>query len=114
MRKIEGELTVPFPEDFVYSNASALGTSLMDVHISFAEVLPSGTVRAKVGVVIPAEHAAQLVIGLLEQINLYESTFGEIRHPQWRAFNKQAKANAEVLGQKLKSHPSTPEPPPAE
>jgi hypothetical protein len=113
-KRIAGELTIPFPDDFVYSNASAMGTSLMDIHVSFAEVLPTGLVRAKVGVVIPAEHAAQLVINLLAQINLYESTFGELRHPEWREFSKQGKANAEAIGQRRKPHPPAPEPLPAE
>lgn len=108
-KRLAGELTIPFPDDFVYSNASAIGTSLMDIHISFAEVLPFGTIRAKVGIVIPAEHAAQLAMNLLEQITLYERTFGQLRHPEWSKFRDQAKANAEAIGQKLKSQ--NPEPP---
>jgi hypothetical protein len=94
---VEGTLTVPFPDSFIYSNGSAMGTSLMDVHISFAEVMPNGIVQPKVGVVLPVEHAAQLVLGLLEQITLFERTFGPIRHPEWRKFQDKAKANLDIL-----------------
>jgi hypothetical protein len=101
-KKIEGELTIPFPEDFVYANASALGTSLMDVHISFAEVLPTGAIRTKVGVVMPADHAALLALNLFEQIALFEHNFGPIRHPAWKAFRDKAAVVREEAG---KMHP---------
>jgi hypothetical protein len=43
--------TIPFPEAYVYSNASAFACSLFDVHISFAEVLADGeSVVPKVGI----------------------------------------------------------------
>jgi Protein of unknown function (DUF3467) len=112
-RHLAGQLTIPFPEDFVYSNASAFGTSLMDVHISFAEVLPNGTIRAKVGVVIPAEHAAQIVLNLIEQIGLYEVTFGEIRHPAWKAFKDRSGALRETPGKtSVDAAPDDPTPQP--
>jgi hypothetical protein len=80
-------VTIPFPESFVYSNCSALGTSLMDIHISFAEALPEDLrVVPKVGIVMPPEHAAQLAMTLLAQIMVYEQNFGYIRHPEWVAF----------------------------
>jgi len=70
----------------------------MDIHISFAEVLPSGTVLAKVGVVMPADHAALLVLNLIEQIGLFEQTFGAIRHPAWKAFRDKAAAIRDEVG----------------
>lgn len=72
-----------------------MGTSLMDIHISFAEVTPSGSVQPKVGVVLPVEHAAQVALNLIDQINLYERTFGPLRHPQWREFQENT-ASAET------------------
>jgi hypothetical protein len=85
-------LNIPFPETFVYSNCTALALSHMDFHLGFAEVLPSQTVVAKVGIVMPPEHVAVLVLSLIEQLRSYEQNFGEIRHPKWRAMKANAKA----------------------
>ena len=32
--------------------------------------------------------AAQLVLKLLDQIDVFEKTFGQIRHPRWKAFRE--------------------------
>jgi len=61
-------------------------------------VLPSGTVRAKVGVVLPADHAALLALNLIEQIGLFEQNFGAIRHPAWKAFRDRATSIREEVG----------------
>lgn len=94
---MEGGIIVPFPDSYVYSNASALSTSMMDVRIGFAEVLPDGKAHARVGIVMPVEHAVQLIMNLLEQVNQFERNFGEIRNPKWRLANGTARANAEAL-----------------
>jgi hypothetical protein len=90
----EIQLTVPFPESFTYSNVSAISSSFMDVRIGFGEAMPDGTAQPRIGVVMPPEHAAQLVLNLLQQLNFFEKNFGEIRHPIWKNFR--AKANAEA------------------
>jgi|SRR5579862_6560376 hypothetical protein len=87
-KMMEGTVTIPFSDSFVYSNASGMGTSLMDVHITFAEVTPTGVAHQKVGIVMPIEHAAQLVLNLLEQVSAFEKNFGPIRHPRWKAFRE--------------------------
>jgi hypothetical protein len=80
-------LTIPFPDSFVYSNCSGISTSLMEIHISFAEAFPSKVdVQPRVGVVMPPEHAAQLALNLLSQLIAYERNFGDIRHPDWRTY----------------------------
>jgi hypothetical protein len=89
----EVNISVPFAENFVYSNVTALSTSMMDVRISFAEAMPDRTVHPRVGIVMPPEHAAQLVINLLQQLYFFEKNFGEIRNPAWHSFQERAKAN---------------------
>lgn len=89
----ETNITVPFAENFVYSNVSALSTSMMDVRISFGEAMPDRTVHPRVGIVVPPEHAAQLVLNLLQQLHFFEKNFGVIRNPLWRSFQDKAKAN---------------------
>ena len=91
------EVNVPFTDNFVYSNITALSTSFMDVRISFGEMLPDGKAQARIGVVLPPEHAAQLVLNLMVQLNFFESNFGKIRHPQWRAFRDKAMAEIQEL-----------------
>jgi len=82
----EGVLSVLFPESFVYSNCSALASSFMDFHLSFAEAMPDQTVVAKVGIVMPAEHAVRLAISLIQQLSYVERAFGDIRNPEWQFF----------------------------
>jgi len=86
-----GQLTVPFPEVFVYSNVSAISTSMMDIRIGFAEAMPDGKAYPRVGVVIPPEHAVQLLLNIFQQLQVFERTFGQIRHPQWRALQENTK-----------------------
>lgn len=105
------EVTAPFTDNYIYSNISALSTSYMDLRISFGEVMPNGTPHAKVGVVIPLEHAAQLTMNLLLQLNFFEKNFGEIRHPQWRFFQEKAQANinAALKSKEMMTQPPEPE-----
>jgi hypothetical protein len=81
---------VPFPDTFVYSNCSAFSVSQMDIRISFAEALPNRTAQARVGVVLPPEHAALVALTLLSQIHVYEQAFGQIRLAQWQSQKEEA------------------------
>jgi Protein of unknown function (DUF3467) len=93
--KSEPELTlvnmhVPFPDTFVYSNCSAFSVSQMDIRISFAEAMPNRTAQARVGVVLPPEHAALLAMTLTSQIHIYERAFGPVRLAQWQSQKEEA------------------------
>ena len=76
------------PESYVYSNISGLALSAFDVRLHFAEVMPSSETSPKIrtvaGIVIPPEHAAALVLLLMQQLQEYEKQFGAIRHSPWR------------------------------
>jgi hypothetical protein len=85
-------IVVPFADDFVYANCSAFSTTFMDVRVSFGEVLPTGVVKAKVGIVMPAEHAAHVTMALFQQLAVFETNFGPIRNPEWTAFKLKASA----------------------
>jgi hypothetical protein len=76
-------LNVPMAKSFVYSNVAAFSVSFMDIRISFGEAMPDQTAEARVGIVMPPEHAAYLALMLLEQVQIFERTFGPVRHPQW-------------------------------
>jgi len=76
---------IPFPESFVYANCVAFATSQNEIRLSFAEAMQDGKAVPKVGIVMPPETAAVLALVLFQQVQVFESTFGEIRHPMWRA-----------------------------
>ncbi len=82
----EVALQVPYPKEFIYSNIASFSVSLMDIRIGFGEFLPDGNAVAKVGIVMPPEQCAVLAMMLLSQVNSYETNFGKIRDPRWRAF----------------------------
>ena len=84
-RITEAQLKIPFPETFTYSNCVAMGTSFMDLRIGFGEVIGEKA-EARVGVVMPVEAAAVLMINLMGQLSAFEANFGEIRHPLWKAY----------------------------
>lgn len=77
--------TVPFPDKFLYTSASSFSLTMMDLKIGFAEAMPDRTVRPVVGVVMPVEHAAHVLLSLLSQLLAFEANFGPIRHPAWNA-----------------------------
>jgi hypothetical protein len=87
-----GMITVPFADSFIYSNCSALATSQMDVRISFGEVSSDGQVTSKAGIVMPPEHAVQLVMNLMSQMVFFEKKIGPIRNVDWQAFRIRADA----------------------
>lgn len=86
--------TVPFVENFIYANCSAMASSPLDVHLSFAEAMPDRKIVGKVGVVMPVEQAAILAMGLLRQLAHFEKSFGPIRVPEWQAFKAKAESEA--------------------
>ena len=94
----QAQISVPFPESFVYSNVSAQSLSMLDLRISFAEATQEGKAHPRVGIVMPVEHAAALVLGLFKNLMIFEHTFGPIRNPEWRSFQEQA-------GSPLKNQP---------
>jgi len=89
----EVQITVPFPDSFVYSNVSAISSSSMDIRVGFGEAMPDGIAYPRVGVVMTVEHAAQLVINMIQQLKVFEDRgFGLIRNSMWREFRERAKA----------------------
>jgi hypothetical protein len=76
---------VPFPESFVYSNCCAFAIGQMEIRLGFAEAMQDGKAVPKVGIVMPPEAAAVIALVLLQQVKAYEASFGEIRHPMWKA-----------------------------
>lgn len=78
-------IQVPFPETYIYTNCSSYSLSPFDFKISFAELLPSGKAEARVGITLPPEHAVMVVMNLIAQIRTFESHFGELRNPEWKA-----------------------------
>lgn len=82
----EVTVTVPFPDSYVYSNCSAYSVSFMDIRISFGETSTEDKVTSKVGIVMPPEHAAHVCMALLQQLAVFERSFGPIRNPLWRRF----------------------------
>jgi hypothetical protein len=101
-----GTITVPFADNFIYSNCSALATSQVDVRIGFGEVSVDGKVTSKAGIVMPPEHAVQLVMNLMQQMVYFEKKIGPIRNPAWQAFRARAEAEMETP-----QSPTAPAPP---
>lgn len=93
----EKTVHIPFPESFAYANCAAFSISHMDIRIGFAEAMPDGRAIPKAGIVMPPESAAVIALILLQQVQAYENSFGEIRHPAWK------KAKAKLASAKLAS-----------
>jgi hypothetical protein len=90
----EKTVNIPFPETFTYANCAAFSLSLMEFRIGFAEfatLTGDGPTTAipRVGIVMPPEAAAVIALMLMSQLHSYEKSFGEIRHPAWRAAKAQ-------------------------
>lgn len=79
---------IPFPESFVYSNCCAFGIGQVDIRLGFAEIMPDGKAVPRVGIVMPPEAAAVIALVMLQQVKAYEQSFGEIRHPIWKAMKE--------------------------
>jgi hypothetical protein len=106
-------IRVPFAEQSVYSNASAISMSEMDLRISFAEADQDKKARAIVSVIVPIEHAALLCLNLLNLLNNFERNSGQIRNRQWRQYieNQEVRtAITEAMMSKLGIPPSPGEP----
>lgn len=89
LEMVNVQMTIPFPDTFVYSNASAYSVMAMDIKIGFAEAMPNRTVQPRVGVTIPIEHAVHMVISLIGQLDAFEQHFGHIRDVRWHALRDQ-------------------------
>ena len=85
----EVTLRIPFAKQFVYANVASFSVSMMDIRISFGEAMPDQTVEARVGVVMGPEQAAQLALSLMQQVHIFEKTFGAVRNPLWQALKTQ-------------------------
>ena len=79
---------IPLPETFVYSNCAAFSLGQNEIRLGFAEVMPDGRAYPRTGVVMPPETAAVVALVLMKQVAVFEHTFGQIRHPMWRAFKE--------------------------
>ena len=82
---VQREVSIPFPESFVYANCAAFSIGQMEIRISFAEAMQTGNAVAKAGIVLPPEAAAVIAMVLFDQVRKFEQNFGEIRHPMWKA-----------------------------
>jgi hypothetical protein len=67
----------------IYSNLAVIAHSSSEFVIDFVSLLP-GTPKAKVKsrIVLTPEHAKRLTHALIDNVNKYESQFGEIRLQQ--------------------------------
>jgi hypothetical protein len=99
----ERQVVVSWPDTFIYTNASAYSVSLMDVRIAFADAGPNGPVT-KVAVTMTHEHAAHLVLTVLQSLHAFEEAFGPIRLPDWRRFQEGTNA----LRERFKKEQSQP------
>jgi len=80
--EVEGiKIEFPFPEEYLYTNAALVSVSNWDFRISFAELLPSGKPKAKIGIVMTPAHAKALMLILAKNVQGYESRFGELTVP---------------------------------
>jgi hypothetical protein len=71
-------------------------------------------VESRVGVVLPPETAAYLVLTLFRQLLGFELNFGQIRHPQWREFMDCAEGPLATLKKMVTPQAASPEAPATE
>lgn len=94
----EFQVKVGPPESYVYANLAGISVSPMDIRIHFADVSPTKgediQATTVAGVIMTPEHASSLVLLLMSQLTSYESQFGAIRSPKWRAMVDQATEQA--------------------
>lgn len=102
-------IKIEAPDSYIYSNVAGIAISPWDIRINFADVNVEHdgeqTFKAVIGVVMPPEHAAALVMLLTAQLKQYEEQFGEIRHEAWRNM----KARNAKLKATLAREPKEPE-----
>ena len=77
------QINIELPEDIaegMYSNLAMIAHSNSEFVIDFIRLMP-GVPKAKVKsrIVITPEHAKRLLGALLDNINKYEATFGDIK-----------------------------------
>lgn len=66
-------------EQYIYSNATAIAISPMDIRIDFADVTARGRKSTIVGVILSPEAAKFMHTILGEQLERFEQAFGQIR-----------------------------------
>lgn len=104
------QVLVPFPELFIYSNASATSISMFDFRVGFAEIMTDGKAQPRVGIVMPPEHAALLTMNLMQQLVAFEDNFGPIRFPAWAQMRQRAESQIGPLVKAWAEAKSTAEP----
>lgn len=77
------QINIELPEDIaegMYSNLAMIAHSNSEFVIDFIRLMP-GVPKAKVKsrIVITPEHAKRLLGALIDNVNKYEATFGEIK-----------------------------------
>ena len=80
------QINIEFSEEIaegVYANLAMIAHSSSEFVIDFIRLMP-GVSKAKVKsrIVITPEHAKRLLIALKDNVNKYESTFGEIKQTE--------------------------------
>ena len=88
------EMQFPIPDNYYYSNAALVSMSNWDFRFSFSESRPKGEMRPGVGVVMTPAHAKAFVGVLIQNIQAYESKFGEIIIPVLSQDDAKEKPNA--------------------
>lgn len=86
-RTVNLRIEITPPDSHFYSNVSGVNVTPWDIRIHFADLSPRDPMdtksKAVVGVIMPPEHAAGLMLLLLEQVQVYEKQFGPIRLSKW-------------------------------
>jgi len=75
------QLEIPADIKSEYINLVRISHSPMDLFFDFAELLPGGPARVRSRVVMSPLGAKLLLRALAENINKYETSFGEIKIP---------------------------------
>lgn len=114
-RTVVFKLEIVPPDNYHYSNVSAISISPWDIRINFADVSPQHEQAiekriADIGIILPPEHAAGLALLLMDQLRLFESQFGPIRHGKWNAMSGAAKQRFKEASAKDRQPEPSPEP----
>jgi hypothetical protein len=97
------KITIEHAESYLYSNVAGVSISPMDIRIDFADVTAQGKTKTVAGITLSPEHAAQLVLLLMTQLQNFEKDFGDIRTPHWKALKEK------TLKEALKASPTATE-----
>jgi hypothetical protein len=110
-KRVNLQVEILPPDTYTYSNISSVSITPWDLRLNFGDFNPdeiigteSKKIKATAGITLPAEHAAGLLVLLMQQLQLFEAQFGLIRHPKWQEMRRNALANRKTA--------PPPEPPP--